>query len=1054
MRKLTFSTLAIALAMAVTPHIAVAQEQTADIVGRLTDASGKPVAGVVVTATHDASGSALRATTDGEGRYRIHGLRAGGPYTISTDSAGTAKGVTLSLDEDNRVDLAAGVAKELDAVVVIGSLPTLNGTGSYLTADAIKAAPTNDGTITNTVRLDPHFQVINRATNEFSVLGQNPRYNAIRLDGIDVGDTFGLEPSNQPTPRQPFMLDAIEGISVKAVDYDASTAGAAGGVINAVTRSGTNEFHGSVFGTYRDHSMVRDNANGSAFSGFDTERSYGLTFGGPLVRDRLFFFIDAEDYRLRSPSPSYGPIGSGATNIVNVTQAEIDAVRAIALNKWKFDPGTIGEPSDADTTAKHWGIKLDWNITDDHRLVYRHASTDQSQANFPGFASNQLAFSSYRYQRDFDLDSDVLQVLSQWNDRFSTDASVSYRRYVTERIPNSRIPAVAVLVNPSAILFMGTEENSYLNRLETGTWNAAFSGQLAFGAHELKAGVDWSRNDIDNLYGRRINGTYGFFGLQYFNAGIATPFRFSYPAGGDSNSMAADWALSNLGLYLQDTWMISDRLTITAGLRYDRSSVGDSPIHNAGAQTAFGYDNRETLDGEGLLQPRLSFNYDKGDGFVVRGGVGLFRGQAPDVWLSNPFSNTGLNYIDYNFPVFPGFNPDPDNQIAGVPAAAPGATQSIDLIDPNLDQPSIWKANLAVENDLPWWGARGSIELVLASVDQGIYYQNLNLGNATASGQDGRALYWNAAGLNPASWNQAGTGASAVRARAGGNPAFSDVLVAKPTGKGESQQLTLQIDKPFQGGAWSWMASYTFTHATDVGPLGSTNSASLWGGRTSFDPNANISGRSIYEIKDRFTAALNWQHNFFGDFATTASLFYEGRSGRPYSYVYDNDANGDGVAGNDLLYIPSGPGDVVFGSQAEEAAFFAMVDGDPYLRMHRGSVVTRNGARAGWVNQFDLRLRQEFPGFSAGHKSELWIDVLNVGNLLNKRWGHVEDLQYPANLGVVEFGGVCGATPAGRCTAGSAGKYVYRFNSPDTLSIYDERGVSRWSVQVGIRYEF
>lgn len=208
------------------------------------------------------------------------------------------------------------------------------------------------------------------------------------------------------------------------------------------------------------------------------------------------------------------------------------------------------------------------------------------------------------------------------------------------------------------------------------------------------------------------------------------------------------------------------------------------------------------------------------------------------------------------------------------------------------------------------------------------------------------------------------------------------------------------------------------------------------------------------EPQDRFTAALNWQHNFFGDYATMASLFYEGRSGRPYSYVYDNDANGDGVAGNDLLYIPSGPGDVVFGSQAEEAAFFVMVDGDPYLRMHRGSVVTRNGARAGWVNQFDLRLRQELPGFAAGHKSQLWLDVLNVGNLLNKRWGHVEDLQYPANLGVVEFGGICGATPAGRCTAADTGKYVYRFNTPDAMGVYDERGISRWSVQVGIRYEF
>lgn len=1053
MRKLTVSTLAMAVALATTSVCVVAQERTADLVGRLTDASGKPIAGAVVTATHDASGTVSTTTTDANGRYRLNGLRAGGPYTVTAPSAEKAQGLILALDQDNRIDLSVQ-AVQLDSVLVTGARPEINGTGSYFTSRTVSMAPTNDGTITNTVRLDPHFQVTNRATNEISVLGQNPRYNTIRLDGIDVGDTFGLETSNQPTPRQPFLLESIEGVSVKAVDYDTSSAGAVGGVINAVTRSGTNEFHGSVFGTYRNHSMVRENQDGSDFAGFDSERSYGLTFGGPIIRDRLFFFIDAEDYRLRAPSPSYGPIGSGAANIVNVTQADIDAVRSIAINRWKFDPGTIGQSPDAETTARHWGAKIDWNINDDHRLVYRHASTNQSQANFPGFAPNMLAFSSYGYQREFHLDSDVLQVLSNWTDRFSTDASVSYRSYTTERVPNSHLPAIAVMVNPAAILFMGTEENSYLNRLETNTWNAAFSGQLSAGAHTIKAGADWSRNDINNLYGRRINGTYGFFGLQYFTAGIATPFRFSYPSGGDANNMAADWRLSNLGLYLQDTWAINDRLTITAGLRYDRSDVGDSPIHNASAQSAFGYDNRDTIDGEGLLQPRISFNYQKGDGFVVRGGLGLFRGQAPDVWLSNPYSNTGLNYIDYNFPVFPGFNIDPDNQIAGVPTGAPGATQSIDLIDPGLTQPSIWKANLAVENELPWWGTRGLVELVLAKVDQGLYYQNLNLGNATASGQDGRALYWNQAGLNPASWNQAGTPASTVRARAAGNPAFSDVMLAKQTGKGRSQQLTLQIDKPFHDSDWSWMASYTFTHATEVGPLGSANSASLWGGRPAFNPNTDVTSRSIYEIKDRFTAAVIWQRNLFGDLATSASLFYEGRSGRPYSYVYDNDANGDGVAGNDLLYIPTAPGDVVFGSQAEEAAFFAMVDADPYLNMHRGSVVSRNGARAGWVNQFDLRVRQELPGFNAMHKAELWLDVLNVGNLLNKDWGHIEDLQYPANLGVVEFGGVCGSTAAGRCSAADAGKYVYRFNSPDRRGIYDERGVSRWSVQVGLRYAF
>ena len=205
-----------------------------------------------------------------------------------------------------------------------------------------------------------------------------------------------------------------------------------------------------------------------------------------------------------------------------------------------------------------------------------------------------------------------------------------------------------------------------------------------------------------------------------------------------------------------------------------------------------------------------------------------------------------------------------------------------------------------------------------------------------------------------------------------------------------------------------------------------------------------MSERSSYEIQDRFTAALSWKHAFFGDYNTTASMFYEGRTGRPYSYVFDNDANGDGRFGNDLLYIPSGPGDVLFGTPAEEACFWNYVYSDEYLNSHRGQVARRNAARAPWVNQFDVRISKELPGFMAGHKSEIWLDVLNVGNLLNKEWGQIEEVGFPGSLGIVEYGGIDSAT----------GKYVYRFNNPDTTRIYDDRGISRWSLQVGFRYKF
>ena len=1051
--RLSQLTLALAVALAISPSFA--QSQASGVAGRLVDASGVPTADVEITVTHVQSGTIARTRTDAQGRYQVSGLRVGGPYTVAAAGLRSVDGVYLFLDRLEEVDFTTPRIADLDSVVVTAH-PLLVGTGTSLNATQLAQLPSIDRSLTDYVRLDPRFAVTNRATNEISVGGQNPRYNEINLDGINVADTFGLETNNLPTPRQPFLMDTIESLSIDAVNYDASTPGTAGGEINAVTKSGTNEFHGSVFGTYRDHDFVRENRDGSNFSGFNKERAAGFTVGGPIVSDRLFFFLDFEDYKLESPGPSFGPVGSSASGIVNVTQAELDQIRGIAMTLRGFDPGTVGGTSDADTTAQQVGLKLDWNINNDHRLSYRHSMNDQSQANFPGFSPGSIAFDSYAYQREFDLDTDTLQVFSHWTDQVSTEASLSNRRYVAERVPASRLPAVAIQVRPGAIVFMGTEENSFLNRLETDTWNAAFAANLFMGSHSLKFGADYERNDIQNLYGRRINGTYGFYGIPYFAAGVSTPFRFSYPAGGDPMSMAADWTLSNVGVFAQDTWSVSDTLTLTLGLRYDESSVNRPPTYNAAASTAFGVDNRNTIEGQGLLQPRVAFRYSPtdNDATIVRGGVGLFRGAAPSVWLSNPYSNTGLNYTDYNFPIFfGGFNPDPDSQIDLIPAGNPGATQSIDLIDADLRQPSTWKANLAIDQKLAW-GISGTAELVLTNVRDAIYYQNLNLGAATAIGQDGRSLFWNAAGLDPLNWNQGGFNAASVRARSAANPAYTDVLIARPTSKGESAQLSLTLQKPFNDSPWSWMAAYTYTDASEVSPLTSTNTLALWGNQNAFHPNEEISSRSLYEIRDRFIGVVSFQHDFIPNRPTTASLFYEGRSGRPYSYVFDNDANGDGRTGNDLLYIPTGPGDVVFGSPQEEAAFFAAVNGDDYLRSHAGQVATRNGAKSSFVNQFDLRISQQLPGFTPTHHSEIWLDVLNVGNLLNRSWGQIHDASSPGSIGVVEYGGVCGATANPACGAGDTGRYVYRYNGIDQLGIQDDRAVSRWSVQVGFRYAF
>ena len=1068
-KRLRLSKLSIGLIVALAAAPAFAQSTSAGVGGQVVGADGQPVSGAEVIIRHAESGTSSRVVTDANGRYNARGLRVGGPYviTVNKEGAGTRSedDVYLNLNEVSQIDLAIGV-EELEAIAVTGSgvsqvfASDKMGSGSNVTRQQIEAFSSIDRNLQDYVRFDPRIAQTDKSRNEISVGGQNPRYNAIRVDGISTNDAFGLESNSLPTPKQPFSMDTIDQISVDVANYDVTISGGTGGVINAVTKSGTNEFHGSVYGIYRDNDWSGKNQNDVRPVLFDNETTYGVTIGGPIVKDKLFFFANYEKYTGKElfvgSGAGTGPIGSGASNIVNITQAQIDEVVRIANNVWGFNPGTLALPA-LDTESEEVGVKIDWNITDTQRASFRYGKSEQSQANLNGFSNTNLALSSYQYVRDFELETYSAALFSDWTENFSTEAKVSFRDYSAVRTPLADLPSISVRIG-SSFLNLGTEENTHANILKTETWNAFFAGNLFLGDHTLKFGFDYEDNDIYNLFGRRTNGVYQFNCIntvtnalgagcaQSFESGNSSRYQLFYPQGGNLDNMAAVWGIKNLGLFVQDSWAVNSNLTLTFGLRYDEPMVKNDPLYNAAASTAFGYDNSATIDGNGLFQPRFGFNYrfDSERQTQLRGGVGLFQGAAASVWLSNPYSNNGISYIDYfdsngtNV-----FSPDPRNQLpVALTGGVPG-TQSVDFIDPDLGQPSVWKANLAFDKELPWWGMVASVEGILTNVEEAIYYQQLNLGPRTAVGQDGRDIYWNANGRDRTRWNQAGVGTS-VTARANRNTLYNDAIIARSTSKGDSKQLTVSLEKPFSRESdWSWQVAYTYTNAREVSPLTSSTSSSQLGNVAVFQANEEVSARSNYEIRDRFTAALNWKHDFFGDNTTSIGLFYEGRTGRPYSYTFDNDANGDGRL-NDLLYIPTAPGDVLFGSAAEESAFWQYVYGNEYLNGHRGQVAARNDATSSWVNQFDLRISQELPGFMEGHKAEISFDIANVGNLLNKDWGVIEEVGFPGTRGIVEYGGIDPST----------GKYVYRFNTPDSTNVYDSRGISRWSAQVSLRYKF
>jgi hypothetical protein len=431
----------------------------------------------------------------------------------------------------------------------------------------------------------------------------------------------------------------------------------------------------------------------------------------------------------------------------------------------------------------------------------------------------------------------------------------------------------------------------------------------------------------------------------------------------------------------------------------------------------------------------------------LRGGVGLFQGDSPQVWLSNAYNTTGNNFISYNLSsrdFAPGLEFD------GTPEAPAkvNPVMDVNLVSSNFEQPSVWKANLAFDTETGWMDTVFSAEMLLTEVNSALYYKSLNLGAPTTLvTQDGRDMFY-----------LPGKAFTSGNARALRNRSFGNVYLIDTTDKGGSQQLTVSLSKPWSDASdWSWMMGYTYTQATEVSGLTNSTAGSNFNFTYVKNSNEEVEARSRYEIRDRFTGQLTWKHNFFADYRTQLGLVYEGRSGRPYSYVFSNDVNGDSVSANDLFYVPTGPGDVLFGTlvngvytpnAAMEAAFFSYLDQNRDLKSWAGQVTPKNSARAGFVNTFDLRLSQELPGFFKGHKSEVWVDIQNVGNLLNKKWGDIMDYGFFADQRIAAVDGVYN------------GKYVYNFRSPDAPSVANgdtdgfNQGVSQWSVQVGFRYKF
>jgi len=1126
--RLQLSKIALCVAIAVGSVSVYAQNTTSALAGRITAVDGKSVAGAQVRILHVESGSVTNTTTDADGRYSARGLRTGGPYTITITKDGkteTRTNVFLTLAETATLDAKLGEPKaKVESIEVAATAmsdafsKSAMGAGTNIGRAELEGFGSINRNLQDYARNDPRLSQTDKERGEISLGGQNSRYNSVTVDGVNISDTFGLEANNLPTLKQPISIDAIQSVQVNVSNYDVTQKAYTGVNINAVTKSGTNDFRGSVYKVYRDDKYV-NNQNYNRQTGVWTPRSpfqedtIGITFGGPIIKDKLFFFAAYEELTSTRGAPAFGPIGSGLVN-VGIQPSAITGAQQIAQSVYRADIGSV-DIAAAPLSVKDLTVKLDWNISDSHRANVRYNKTEQFEPIYVAINSTSLGMSSNQRSEVKTIESSVAQVFSDWSDKFSTELKVSKRDSALNHSVPSRLPQVT-LAFPGALptgavaqagnrsLVFGTERSRQFNALDTKTWDAYLGGTLFLKEHEVKFGADYANNEVYNAFLQDVFGQYTFtctnssatytysFGaincatatadqvqaavLENFRIGRPSLYQVQVPAPGRSlNDGVAVWKLANIGAFVQDTWSFNKNLTLMFGVRLDAPRVADKPLYNAAAAApliagsgttrnsgGFGLDNSVTINGENLVQPRFGFNYtfDSKRPMQLRGGAGLFQGAAANVWLSNAYSNTGIatRFIGCggSFTACPTtgglFSMNPDAQ--PLVSANPPAT-GVDFIQNGLGQPSVWKANIAFEHQLPWWGIVASAEWLYTKTNTGNYYQHLNLGAPTRTGPDGRQMYWTAQAYDPACWTGVGgtitTGAcTGFRNRSLSNPNFANVLLASETKKGGGNQATLALSRPMMKG-WSWSLAYTYTTSKEVNPLTSSVSNSNWLNNTVFNINENVASNSNYLIKDRVNGSLMWERAFFGKYKTRVGVFAEGRRGKPYSWVFSNDANGDGVSGNDLLYIPKGPGsgEVAFAGAtpaeraATESAFWAIVDTTGIKT--RGGVVSRNDTFNPWTNTVDARITQELPGFVKEHKSVISLDIFNVGNLLNKKWGQVNEIAFPSTRNFVNYVGI---DPQGR--------YVYALRSAGVTELQTRqvRLESQWQMQVTFRYEF
>lgn len=1103
-KKMKFLAVAFFLMLAT---VMQAQVTTSSMSGRVTDSDGA-VIGATVVATHVPSGTTYGTVTNIDGRYNLNGMRVGGPYNVEVSYIGYGKNVTedvtLSLGETYvlNVEMKEETVALGEVVVTAFRNPILNsdrtGASMNVSSRELRSLPTVNRSISDFTRMTPQAM-----GNSFA--GRDGRFNTVTIDGAAFNNNFGLSSSAMPGgSAQPISLDALEEVSVNIAPYDVRMSQFTGASIAAVTKSGTNQFTGSVYTYQRPTSFTGNLVGDQVMTNVNSRSSslYGFTAGGAIIKNKLFFFVSGEYEKEVIPTNSWEPSDDGVANsekyISRTTKSDLKTMKDHLMNTYSYDPGDYMNFKAFPSENYKMLAKLDWNINEQHKFSVRYnmlrnksmsltnptsGPPNVPRGNTGRISDKSIAFSNSFYGNENNINAVSAELNSIFNPKLTNRFLVSYTATQDPKRTSSSapFPFVEIYKDGDRYMAFGYELFSWNNQVLNNTFSISNNITYSLNNHVLTGGIAYDNIYVNNSYIREGTSFYRYNSMEDFMTN-QKPAAFGITYGYDGQPIKGVEMSFGLGsIYLQDQWALTPQFKLTYGARLEMPMYHNKLVNNPAIDALPEMNGYKMHVGtwpntQIMINPRLGFNWDvKGDRSIqLRGGTGLFTGLLPFVWFTNQPTASGtvqspeLGIMGASLPNDFRFNPDWNAQVAKYPTLFP-STMSATLpmgstlaeVSKDFKMPQVWRNNIAADIKLPWTSVL-TLEVLYSKDVNAVLQQNVNLLDAqtTFAGADNRPRW---------TTKQAKDENGNLRFNNNGTPMMvpdnvinerlGNVMILDNINKGYQFSFTTQLTKNFSNGL-SGMIAYTYNLSKDVTSNPGSNAASAWTSNLEVgNLNNPMLSYSNFAIPHRLVGSVSYRIADHKNLATTFSLFYTGSHQGRASYAYPNDMNGDGAT-SDLMYIPKDASELVFITksgmtpQQQSDAFMKYVDSDKYLSAHKGEYAQRFGVLEPWMNRFDFKvLKDIYVTSDKRYGFQVSLDIINVGNLLNSKWGvykrHGLSNQYSVYQPLRYEGVTTDGKPQFSLNAANVETFEKNAEYLDNLT-----SGSTWGMLLGLRFNF